>query len=591
MRRLAGFVLTLGVMVVLGLLLDVATARPASAHAELVTTSPIDGARLDQPPTEVTLEFSESMSLDAGYARVLGADGERLDTGSPSVNGAEVRIPLQDDLPEASYVVTYRVLSADSHPIAGAYAFVVGDAELVAATDVDVPDDSNRPVAVALMITRWLGFAGVALGVGIPVLLLVCWAGGWNAPLLRRLTSFGLVAVALTALGGLALQGAYAAGSGLGSIANPTLLQATASSTFGAVLLSRAALAVLLAVLLTSAWRSGRVPRRAALAVTSIAAAALVATFAAVGHPVAGALPAFAIVVTSVHVAAMAVWTGGLVGLLGGVLRPGVDPRQQATAVARFSQVAAAAVAALIATGVVQSVREVGAPSALITTTYGWVLIGKVALVIALLAVAATSRAWVHRHHGPVTPLVRELAMAAATVGARPPAGSDAPPENRAAEDSPSEQQQRVLRRSVLVEAAVVALILALSAVLVGTPPAKSAAAQPVDVTVPLVDSNGATGLGQVQLSIEPAATGTNTLHLYLFDEANQLTQAQDLRVSLTASAQEIGPLPVDLQPAGPGHSVSEAMSIPTKGTWTLTVTVRLDEFTATTAGIDFQVR
>jgi len=178
-------------------------------------------------------------------------------------------------------------------------------------------------------------------------------------------------------------------------------------------------------------------------------------------------------------------------------------------------------------------------------------------------------------------------ARAAASAAAE----SDAPPDNRVVGVPPSEQQQRVLRRSVLVEAAVVALILALSAVLVGTPPAKSAVAQPVDVTLPLTTSSGATGLGQVQLSIDPAATGTNTLHLYLFDEANQLTQAQDLRVSLTASAQEIGPLPVDLQPAGPGHSISEDMSIPTKGTWTLTVTVRLDEFTATTTGTDFQVR
>lgn len=591
MRRVIAFVLTLGIMAVVAVLLDAATARPARAHADLVTTTPGEGARLDESPTEVTLDFTEGVSLGAGYARVLGADGDRVDAGSASASGTRVSIPLRTDLPEASYVVTYRVLSADSHPIAGAYAFVVGDAELVSATGVSAAGDSTSALSVALVVTRWSGFVGIALGLGIPVLLLVCWGSGWNVPLMRRLAVIGLGVVAVAALGNFALQGAYAAGSGLSSLANPALLSATASSSYGAVVLVRAALAVFLAALLSSAWRQRRAPRRMVVAGGTFVAAVLVGTFAAVGHPVAGAVPGLAVAVTAIHVAAMAVWTGGLVGLLGGVIRPGVDPAVQATAVARFSQLASAAVAALIATGVVQSVREVGAPSTLVTTTYGWVLIGKVASVVLLVAVAASSRAWVQRHHGPVRPWARQLAMAAATVGTRPPAGSDLTPPASDARVPPSVRHQRALRRSVVVEASVVAIVLALSAVLIGTPPAKSAVAQPVEVTLPLQDANGTAGFGQIQLSVDPAATGPNTLHLYLFDEAGQLAQAQDIQVSLTAPAQEIGPLPVDLQPGGPGHSISEVMSIPTTGTWTLTVTVRLDEFTATTTATDFVVR
>ncbi|CCH87392.1 Copper resistance protein CopC [Modestobacter italicus] len=591
MRRVVTTVLALGFMAVMAVLLDVATAPPASAHAALATTTPGDGARLTEAPNEVTLAFTEEVSLDAGYARVLGADGARVDTGTPSVTGAEVRIPLAADLPEASYVVTYRVLSADSHPIAGAYAFVVGQGELVPATDVDVAGQGGRSVAIALVAARWLGFAGVALGIGIPVFLSVGWQGGWSDPAMRRLTVIGLLGVVGAGLSTFALQGAYAAGRGLGSVADPDLLSATASSTFGRVVQVRTALAALMAVLVTSAWRGGRSPRRGVVAVGALVAVGMVVTFAAVGHPAAGPVPWLAVTVASVHVAAMAVWAGGLVGLLAGALRSDVPYLAQATAVTRFSRVAMAAVVALIATGVLQSVREVGAPSALVSTAYGWVLIGKVALVLVLLAVAASSRAWVLRHHGPVPSLTKELALAAATVGVRPPAGSDRAP---AAPDDrlpPSAAQQRALRRSVLIEAALVAVVLALSAVLVGTPPAKASAAQPVSVTLPLQDAGGSAGLGQVQLAIAPATTGVNTLDLYLFDEAGRLSQAQDLRVSLTSAAQEIGPLPVDLQPAGPGHSVSEGMSIPTRGTWTLTVTVRLDEFTATTAATDFEVR
>jgi copper transport protein len=145
------------------------------------------------------------------------------------------------------------------------------------------------------------------------------------------------------------------------------------------------------------------------------------------------------------------------------------------------------------------------------------------------------------------------------------------------------------LRRSVLVEFAVAAVVLALSAVLVGTPPARSAVAQPVDVLLPLQGSAGPSG--SVQVSVDPARPGPNTLHVYLFDDTGRLTQPAGITVSLSEATQEIGPLDVDLQPAGPGHYVGDGMSIPGAGTWMLAVSVRLDEFTATTARTEFPVR
>ena len=88
-----------------------------------------------------------------------------------------------------------------------------------------------------------------------------------------------------------------------------------------------------------------------------------------------------------------------------------------------------------------------------------------------------------------------------------------------------------------------------------------------------------------------PRRPGANLLHVYLFDESGQLSQPEDIRVTLTEPAQEIGPLTVDLEPAGPGHYVGDGVAIPTAGTWTLAVSVRLDEFTATTASTEFPVR
>ncbi|MEI4270495.1 copper resistance protein CopC [Klenkia sp. LSe6-5] len=584
MRRVL-LVLLAGVGALLG------TAGPASAHATVVTSSPADGARLATVPAEVTVQFDEGVSLGAGYARVIGADGERVDTGAATVTDDTVTIPLRSGLPDASYVVTWRVVSADSHPVSGAYAFVVGDGELAATTAAEDGADVDPAVAALLPVARWLGFAGLALGLGVPVFLVLCWPAGWTSRRARRLTVGGLAAVAGGAVLSFLLQGPYAAGTGVLGAVDPQLVGTTASSAYGLTLLARVVLAAALALLLL------RGPLRAGAAGTPWVVGAgalglgLVLTTAATGHPVAGSLPGLAVVVTAVHVAAMAVWLGGLAVLLAAVLRPGVPGDELAAALPRYSRLAAGSVAALVVTGVVQSVREVGSPEALVSTTYGWVLVGKLALVLAMLAVAGVSRVWVQQRLGAPRPGRRTVVAHAfsASAGATGAAGGDGADDDAAAARSRAAVAEvGPFRRSVLLEVAVGAAVLALSAVLVGTPPAKAALAQPVDVTVPLRSATGTEG--SVQLSIDPARTGPNVLHLYLFDEQGRLAQPRELRVTLTEPGQGIGPLAVDLEPAGPGHSIGDA-DVPTAGTWTVTVTVRLDEFTALTSDTTFPVR
>ena len=109
-------------------------------------------------------------------------------------------------------------------------------------------------------------------------------------------------------------------------------------------------------------------------------------------------------------------------------------------------------------------------------------------------------------------------------------------------------------------------------------------------MTLPLESAGGTTGAGTVQVLLGPATPGPTTLHVYLFDADGRLTQPQQIGVTLTEVGQEIGPLDVDLAPAGPGHYVGDP-TLPTTGTWTLTATVRLDEFTAVTASTVFPVR
>lgn len=571
----------------------VVTATPASAHASLVSTDPGEGARLSAVPERVSLEFTEGVSLGAGYLRVLDSGGERVDSGDAGVDGSTVSVGLRDGLGDDGYLVTYRVVSTDAHPISGAYSFVVGDGSLVDASVAGSGDDTDPAVAVALPAGRWIGFAGLVLAVGVPAMAALCWRGGWGSPLLRRLTAAGLAAVAVGAVVTFLVQGAYAAASGLGSVVDPSLLSATAGSELGVALLVRLALTAGLALLLLPWLRRGKAPVPRGLVLAGVLAAGLVVTTAAVGHPVAGPYPAIAVLAATAHVAAMALWLGGLVALLAALLRDGVPAAEMAEALPRFSRVAATSVAVLVVSGVVQSVREVGSPDALFSTGYGRLLLAKLALVLLVLAAAGVSRVWVQQRLGvrprraPRRGRVTAHAFAAGEAPAPEVVRAAAVREEGLAAGAAAERG--ALRRSVLVELGLAAVVLALSAVLVGTPPARATASEPVDVTVPLQSAAGESG--SVQISLDPASPGANTLHVYLFDESGQLTQPEDIRVTLTEPAQEIGPLTVELEPAGPGHYVGDGTVVPSAGTWTLAVSVRLDEFTATTASTEFPVR
>ena len=102
MRKLLPALVLLVAVLGGSLSLDVLTARPALAHATVTATTPADGARLDAAPTEVVVEFDEGVSLGAGYARVLGAGGERVDSGSPAIRDGRPPSRLLSAAPAAN---------------------------------------------------------------------------------------------------------------------------------------------------------------------------------------------------------------------------------------------------------------------------------------------------------------------------------------------------------------------------------------------------------------------------------------------------------------------------------------------------------
>ena len=151
-----------------------AFAGPASAHAVLISSDPRAGADISVAPARVTLTFDEAVGLRPGYLRVIDGTGRRVDTGSayhPSGHDEIVTVRLRGGLGRAAYLASYRVISADSHPVAGAVAFTVGGAAPVAARPVG---NTTDPFVSALFdAARSVTFLGLALFGGTWLLLVM----------------------------------------------------------------------------------------------------------------------------------------------------------------------------------------------------------------------------------------------------------------------------------------------------------------------------------------------------------------------------------------------------------------------------------
>jgi copper transport protein len=540
-----------------------AVADPASAHATLSTSNPPPGAVLPDAPASVRLHFDEAVTTVPGSLRVVGPDGSRADAGAvhhPGGHRSGIAVDLRQAIGPGSYLVSWRAVSADSHPVSGAFTFAIGAASATA-TPAAV-DGGSQGVALGLGLSRWVGYLGLVLFLGGAVFLSVCWPGGWVQPRARLLLALGWATSLTAAAVGLGLKGPYDAGFGLSHAGRGDLLSAVLDTTYGKALGARVLL--LVGTGLWFGWLAliRRTPSRPAGVLVSVA---LLSTFAAAGHAGAGAASPLAFLSDSLHLAAMTVWVGGLVMLVT-VLLPRRQPAEVAGAIPRFSPLAAGSVAVLVVTGTYQSWRQVGSLPALAGTTYGRELTLKLGLVAVALAFAAASRAWVRRHHHR-SPVVVYAASATDLLDAQPPVTR--PDITPAA--------MRTLRRSVAAEAAAAMLILAVTAALVATAPARTAYR-------PSVAENLQLGRVTAQVSAVPAADRSMDLHLYLFGQDGAPTDPEEVTATLRLPERGVGPLPVSLRTAGPGHQISTIL-VPIRGDWTLTVSARttaIDVYTKT---------
>ena len=497
-----------------------AVPAPASAHAAVVDTNPVDGAVLTAAPPTVTVTFNETIRLPADAARLYDATGRRL-AATASVAGKRLNVDTPDQLGAGTVVLVWRVVSADGHPIAGSLTFSV---DRPSETVVDPPSaPATETTAAGVSLLRGLHYLALLLAVGLFVfrtfLLPPHDLTAGTSALLQRVLRWA-VAVSLATAVGLALLGSVEAWVAAGILA--------------------VGLAAMLAL---GSWAAlgGAVVALASQAVSGHTRAA---------EPVVGSA-----VMDVIHLAAGAVWFGGLVGLA--VALPAMARREKLVAetLARFSTWAAVSLATLTAAGGVLTWRIAGSWDNLWNSPWGTWLLVKVGIAVLAAVLAAVNR----------------FALVPAVSA---PAGHEA-----------SRRAVELVRRTVVAEAGILVAVLLVTGFLVDRSPE-------VGRTV----AGGQTGVQaatvgdlRVLATLAPSTAGANRLRIQVQDLAGEpLELSEAPTVSVKSDAFDLGQRTMVGDDVG---TLQTTVILPEPGRWRVQVGIRIDEFTNPVTTLRFVVR
>ena len=526
--------------------------EPAGAHPYLVQTEPGPGVSLRDAPPRIQIGFTEPVVLEGSSLQVEDGEGRPVALGpivSPKEGpglAADIKAALGGDV----YRVRWVVLSEDGHSSSGEFRFGVDGpngappkhAELLSATGGPAEQlaASDGPVRIAL---RWLGLLGASLLVGGAVLLARL-RGRFDDDIADRISARWIAiarpALMVTLLASIAAVVA-AAGAGAGGIEMSILL---ATSTGGVALVRLAGVA--LSGIPGMLDRPG--PRRDQF--LGMAGAVFLGAEAVGGHITAltSAWRFPAIVAQGAHLAAAAMWVGGLgvlafaVAGVSSALRPAV----WRTAAAAFRPVATSSAVVVIVTGVIASVREVEHRYFLLWSSYGRYLLGKWALVAAMLVLGAMAGRAMGRRRAPAG---RDLAGAAAV------------------------RAGGLLR----VEAVLGVMVLVVAATLAGVAQGRGQPlpAQKGSVLAGPAFANAVVGGGLARVALSPAAPGRNRLTALLADPAEATSavpvEQEAVKVVLQCDC-SAEPIEADLaRNAGAWHT---DVDLPEAGVWRASLTI-----------------
>ena len=365
----------------------------AAAHATVSGVTPEAQSSVDAPPGQIVLRFDQSVTAVGDAIRVLAADGSIVSAPAVSADGGrEIRAALTGELPRGPYTVRWRALSADGHVVSGVFTFGVGvpapsPTEAVGASGLTVWDD----------VARWAQFAALSLLLGPLVVLLVVLRGHEPGPRAQRAFYLTAAVGAFAALdvGILAfvLRSENALQSSLADLLFADLTPFSEKTRFGVAFLVSLVGFGAVASLVILAWTFGR---RALLWPALLGAAALASGFSLSGHQATEPNSTWLSQLADwLHLVSASVWAGGVLALA--LIVWPLAPSLRRAAFLGFSRIAVVLVAVLVLAGTYLSVVRLPEVSDLWQTSYGQLLLVKIAVVSLALA-------WGGLHHVVVRP-------------------------------------------------------------------------------------------------------------------------------------------------------------------------------------------
>jgi len=544
-------------------------AGSASAHAVLDSSTPQRGAQLKEAPEHVNFTFNEPVEASLGAVRVFNTDGDQVQTDDlerPGDNADAVGAGLPPDLPDGLYTATYHVVSADSHPVSGGITFTVGKPSPGQAgftqgktiSELLAESEAGTVTEVAFWFDRWLGYLAIALAIGAMFWMLAVWGPAADdrredrlvSGRFRRMTLAAAFVGLLASLLAIIFQGSIGAGTDFWQAFGSGIPGEVIHTRFGTLMLVRsAAWAVLIGVIIFGSRKFSRLNPVSAIGL--LAGIVLAVSPALAGHA-STRDPGWLLIPSDMtHVAAMAIWTGGLaamVWLLPAGTRQISDPAEKTglltRSALRFSSIALVAVALIAVSGSVQAIIEVGSVPDLFDTQFGRAVLIKIVLFAILIGLGAVNR-------GRIIPgLVRRMEDS----------------------ESPGEPGNRLLR-SLRIEVLLVVAVLGVTAALVSYPPPDAIRAGP--------DSGAVVVEGKrVEYTVDPAQVGSNEVHIYVFDDTSGApAPVRSMEVSFALPDAGIAPIEADARRAGPGHFLVPSAMLGVKGEWLADVAIRLSQF------------
>jgi copper transport protein len=352
-------------VVLLALVALIAPAS-ASAHATLIGTTPADGAVLDRAPQTVRIEFDDRIHVAHGNAAVSNASNASVLAGAPHIAGHTLVLPLRTGLADGSYSVRWSIVSEDGHREQGVLAFAVGSGNASPHSVLG----ASAPLSWSNLLLRTLFFFGVLAAGGATVFLV----------LTRRVLG-DRIRAPLAHLVFFALLAAFLGGSGMIHGAPPGtrfVLVVKVAVTIALVGGAAAALAPTIPLLLYLA---------------GACSLALLAAPTLAGHSLDRDQPrVLAPLIDVAHIAAAAVWLGGLLSLLYVLPRASDQGVKRSAAVRRFSSAALVSVVVLGLSGLGRALTELSAVHEIWTTSYGQTLLVKTALFAPLVGLGWLNR-------------------------------------------------------------------------------------------------------------------------------------------------------------------------------------------------------